>query len=104
LQLKQVKTDAAPRKSPLTIPGYLTITMPVMEDKMRTPVGFTLQQTAWAEGTLIKWASAIEDVRNDLTKLWATTRLQRPFGKNHFCRSETDCGDVLNVTLIDLLQ
>jgi amidase len=31
------------------------------------PVGITLQQTAWQEGMLIKWGSAIEDVRNELT-------------------------------------
>ena len=30
------------------------------------PVSITLQQTAWKEGTLIKWASAIEDVRNEI--------------------------------------
>lgn len=30
------------------------------------PVGISLQQRAWKEGILIKWASAIEDVRNGL--------------------------------------
>ena len=30
------------------------------------PLGLTLQQTAWQEGKLIKWASAIEDLRNDI--------------------------------------
>lgn len=46
--------------------GYPTITIPVGLDKDGMPVGITLQQTAWAEGLLIKWASAIEDVRNEL--------------------------------------
>jgi amidase len=50
----------------LTISGYPTITLPIGVDKDGMPVGLTLQQTAWAEGTLIKWASAIEDVMNDL--------------------------------------
>ena len=30
------------------------------------PIGLTLQQTSWVEGTLIKWASAIEDLKNQL--------------------------------------
>ncbi|KAF2657634.1 amidase signature enzyme [Lophiostoma macrostomum CBS 122681] len=46
--------------------GYPTITLPIGVDKDGMPIGLTLQQTAWKEGPLIKWGSAIEDVRNDL--------------------------------------
>lgn len=46
--------------------GYPTITFPIGVDKDGMPLGLTLQQTAWQEGTLIRWASAIEDVRNDI--------------------------------------
>lgn len=44
--------------------GYPTITIPVGTDKDGMPVGITLQQKAWREAVLIKWASAIEDVRD----------------------------------------
>ncbi len=47
--------------------GYPAITLPVGVDNDGMPVGITLQQSALMEGTLIKWASAIEDVRNGLT-------------------------------------
>ncbi|KFY22356.1 hypothetical protein V491_02830 [Pseudogymnoascus sp. VKM F-3775] len=46
--------------------GYPTITFPIGTDKDGMPLGLTLQQTAWQEGKLIKWASAIEDLRNDI--------------------------------------
>lgn len=45
--------------------GYPTITLPVGLDVDGMPVGITLQQTAWNEAALIKWASAIEDVKLD---------------------------------------
>lgn len=51
----------------LLLKGYPTITVPLGIDKDGMPVGITLQHTAWQEGTLIKWASAIEDVRNEVT-------------------------------------
>lgn len=50
----------------LTLAGYPKTTLPVGLDKDGMLVGMTLQQTAWAEGTLIKCASAVEDVRNDV--------------------------------------
>lgn len=50
------------------ITGYPTITIPIGVDKDGMPVGLTLQQTAWAEGKLIKWGSAVEDVRNEILK------------------------------------
>lgn len=42
--------------------AYPVITIPVGLDPDGMPVGLNLQHTAWREGTLIKWASAIEDL------------------------------------------
>lgn len=42
--------------------AYPIITLPVGLDSSGMPVGLTLQHTAWREATLIKWASAIEDL------------------------------------------
>lgn len=42
--------------------AYPVITIPIGLDLDGMPVGLTLQHTAWREGTLIKWASAIEDL------------------------------------------
>lgn len=44
--------------------GYPTITVPIGLDKIGMPVGLLFQQTAWQEGKLIMWASAVEDLRN----------------------------------------
>ncbi|MCJ1341380.1 hypothetical protein MMC09_006676 [Bachmanniomyces sp. S44760] len=46
--------------------GYPTINVPIGVDDAGMPVSITLQQTAWKEGVLIKWASAIEDLRNKI--------------------------------------
>ena len=42
--------------------GYPVMGMPVGLDPEGMPVGITLVHTAWEEGRLIKWASAIEDL------------------------------------------
>ena len=42
--------------------GYPVIALPVGLDPEGMPVGITLVHTAWEEGSLIKWASAIEDL------------------------------------------
>lgn len=44
--------------------GYPTVTLPIGVDEDGLPVGITIQHTAWEEGTLIKWASAIENLRD----------------------------------------
>lgn len=45
--------------------GYPIITIPVGVDSDEMggrPFGLSFQHTAWSEGTLIKWASAVEDL------------------------------------------
>lgn len=44
--------------------GYPVITVPVgVHEKNAMPYGLAILQTAWAEGELIRWASAIEDLQ-----------------------------------------
>ena len=42
--------------------GYPIVALPVGLDPEGMPVGITLVHTAWQEGCLIRWASAIEDL------------------------------------------
>ena len=42
--------------------GYPVIALPVGLDPEGIPVGITLVHTAWEEGRLIKWATAVEDL------------------------------------------
>lgn len=42
--------------------GYPIITIPIGLDTSGIPIGLSLQHRAWHEGTLIKWASVIEDL------------------------------------------
>lgn len=42
--------------------GYPIITIPIGLDDVGVPLALSLQQSAWQEGTLIKWASAVEDL------------------------------------------
>ncbi|KAI0160186.1 amidase [Xylariaceae sp. FL1272] len=44
--------------------GYPMICIPIGLDKHGIPVSLSLQQTAWKEAELVKWASAIEDLWN----------------------------------------
>lgn len=47
--------------------AYPIINLPIGIDPDGMPVSLTLQHTAWREGTLVKWASAIEDlIRGEL--------------------------------------
>ena len=58
--------------------GYPVITMPVGLDDHGMPVGLSLHHTAWEEGKLIKWASAIEQLLHK-KKGWRPT----PTYRNH---------------------
>ncbi|KAK3716628.1 hypothetical protein LTR37_006258 [Vermiconidia calcicola] len=42
--------------------GYPIITIPIGLDDRGLPVGLSIHHTAWEEGKLVKWASAIEDL------------------------------------------
>ncbi|KAF2230985.1 amidase signature enzyme [Viridothelium virens] len=61
--------------------GYPIITIPVGLDAAGISVGMSLHQTAFHEGVLVKWASAIEEVRNEVLG-W------RPMPKYHFYHSK----------------
>ncbi|KAL8949284.1 MAG: hypothetical protein Q9222_004590 [Ikaeria aurantiellina] len=62
--------------------GYPTINVPVGVDDEGMPVSITLQQSAWKEGTLIKWASAIEDVRDEILGGRPTPEYKEYLAKN----------------------
>ena len=48
----------------LFVEGYPVITIPAGVNKVSgMPYGLAILNTAWSEGTLIKWASAIEDLQ-----------------------------------------
>ncbi|KAF1356424.1 amidase [Delphinella strobiligena] len=62
--------------------AYPIINLPVGIDPDGMPVSLTLQHTAWREGTLVKWASAIEDViREELGPR------ETPKYKNHLAKN-----------------
>jgi amidase len=71
--------------------GYPVMTIPIGLDPDGMPVPLTLQHTAWQENTLIKWASAIEDLLvhyNDAHGIPAHDRFRRlgrvpPTYRNH---------------------
>ena len=42
--------------------AYPILSLPIGLDPDGMPVSLTVQHTAWREGTIIKWASAIEDL------------------------------------------
>lgn len=44
--------------------GYPIVCIPIGIDDDGLPIGLSLQHTAWQEAKLVKWASAIEDLRN----------------------------------------
>lgn len=63
--------------------GYPVITIPVGVDPEGMPVGLSLQHTAWREGTLVRWASAIEDlVRAELGQQRKTPQYEHHLAKN----------------------
>ena len=50
--------------SQLTFQGYPVITIPAGINQVSSmPYGLAIMNTAWSEGALIKWASAIEDLQ-----------------------------------------
>lgn len=61
--------------------GYPIICIPIGLDTHQMPVSLSIQHTAWREGTLIRWASAIED-------LWARENGSRPTPtfRNHLAK------------------
>lgn len=48
--------------------GYPVITIPVSLDPDGMPVSLVLIHSKWQDGTLVKWASAIEDLFREITK------------------------------------
>ncbi|GAB7352243.1 hypothetical protein MBLNU459_g2714t1 [Dothideomycetes sp. NU459] len=62
--------------------AYPVMTIPVGLDPDGMPVGLNLQHTAWREGTLIKWASAIEDLLKDEIGPRAPPRFKEHLVKN----------------------
>lgn len=61
--------------------GYPIICIPIGLDTHQMPVSLSIQHTAWSEGRLIRWASAIED-------LWARENGPRPTPtfRNHLAK------------------
>lgn len=61
--------------------GYPIICIPIGLDMHQMPVSLSIQHTAWSEGRLIRWASAIED-------LWAQENgsRPRPTFRNHMAK------------------
>ena len=45
-----------------SIIAYPVMTIPIGLDPDGMPIGLNLQHTAWEEATLVRWASAIEDL------------------------------------------
>jgi len=45
-------------------------------------LGLTLQQSAWQEAKLIRWASAIEDLRNEIIGGRPLPTYKNPIAKN----------------------
>lgn len=64
------------------IAGYPIICVPIGVDSCGIPVGISIHQTSWKEADLVKWASAIEDLRNDL-KGWRSL----PTYQNYRCKN-----------------
>ena len=62
--------------------GYPIVTIPVGLNSAGIPVGISLHQSAFKEGPLVKWASAIEDVRNKVLGLGPTPTYQCHHSKN----------------------
>ena len=64
--------------SRLTLTGYPIICIPIGLDAAGFPVSLSIQHTAWSEGKLIKWASAIEDLIHHVQS-WRPTPEYRNF-------------------------
>ena len=62
--------------------SYPTITLPIGVDDIGMPIGLLFQQTAWQEGKLILWASAVEDLRNEVLGGRPVPRYRNYLAKN----------------------
>ncbi|KAI1258702.1 amidase [Xylariaceae sp. FL1019] len=62
--------------------GYPIICIPIGIDRHGIPVSLSLQQTAWKEAELVKWASAIEDLWNEENGWRATPTFRNLHAKN----------------------
>ncbi|KAJ9663699.1 hypothetical protein H2198_000711 [Neophaeococcomyces mojaviensis] len=62
--------------------GYPIICVPIGLDAKGMPVSLSLQHSAWREAELVKWASAIEDLRNVTLGPRATPRYRNLLAKN----------------------
>ncbi|KAL9625937.1 MAG: hypothetical protein Q9204_007717 [Flavoplaca sp. TL-2023a] len=58
--------------------GYPIVTIPIGLDSHGLPVGLSFQHRAWEEQTLIKWASAVEDLVREVQG-WRPTPEYRNF-------------------------
>lgn len=58
--------------------GYPIISIPIGIDDGGMPVSLSIQNSAWKEDELIKWASAIEDLWN-ITNGWRATPIYKNF-------------------------
>lgn len=62
--------------------GYPVICIPIGLDSTGMPVSLSVQHKAWKEATLIKWASAIEDVVKELSGHRACPEYMNSLSKN----------------------
>ena len=54
--------------------GYPVVTVPAgINEVSRMPYGLSIMGTAWSEGSLIKWASAIEDLQKNMDTSYKRT-------------------------------
>ncbi|KAL8719089.1 MAG: hypothetical protein Q9181_008108, partial [Wetmoreana brouardii] len=62
--------------------GYPIISIPIGIDAIGLPVGLSIQQRAWKEAALIKWASAIEDLVHHIDGWRPTPEYKESMSKN----------------------
>lgn len=62
--------------------GYPIICIPIGLDAFGIPVSLSLLHSAWKEGPLIKWASAIEDLLNENLGWRPTPQYRNHMSKN----------------------
>jgi amidase len=62
--------------------GYPIICIPIGLDANGLPFSLSLQHSAWREDVLIKWASAIEDLVNEVLGWRAVPEYRNPLAKN----------------------
>jgi amidase len=62
--------------------GYPIISIPIGLDQDGMPVSLSVQQTAWGDAELVKWASAIEDLWNKESGWRETPKFRNLLAKN----------------------